>query len=144
MKTKLIKAEFDRETGVSTVIIQNKYGRFTGQAKLHPDDFASKFKGCTYAEERAIIKSLKKQISLLEIKIKTLKACYNSIESSCYFNPESYEAKAILKQIYTLQKNKKNIKEEIRIRLESLEKDFKEYEIVTKKWKKIQNKGNAN
>ena len=40
MKNKLIYANFDKETGESKVIIDTKYGWFTGYAQCHPEEEA--------------------------------------------------------------------------------------------------------
>jgi len=46
---------YDKETGISTVTYTNEYGKFTGKAKLHPNDTESRFSGYHIAESRADI-----------------------------------------------------------------------------------------
>ena len=48
---KFIKGEYSPETKISTVILQDKHGTYTGTAKLHPNDkkYASEFTGCSIA-----------------------------------------------------------------------------------------------
>ena len=103
MKNKLIYSNFDPETGISTVTIQNKYGHFTGTAKLDEEDkkHPSKFQGCEYAESKAIIEYLNKRIALLKTENKGLMNCYSEMKQSSHFNKDSYEAKTIRKQIWT-------------------------------------------
>ena len=73
MKTKIVDEHFDKETGITVVTIQNKYGHFTGMAYCHPDDSYSMFQGERIAIIRANIKYLKRRISLEKAKIKALK-----------------------------------------------------------------------
>lgn len=70
----LIKANYNEETGVSTVMINTDLGAFFGKAKLHPEDknFASKYTGCRYAETRAIIKYLKMKQKYILGQLKVL------------------------------------------------------------------------
>ncbi len=106
MKHKLIHSEFNPETGVSTVIIQNKYGHFTGKAKLDAADAAypSKFQGCEYAEMKAIMSYLDERILLLRIEQKALMNCYVEMKQSCHFNENSFEVKHLKKSIWNKSK----------------------------------------
>ena len=87
----------------------HKGQEFTGHTKCLPEDedFWSENVGCFIAETRAIIKQLKhakKQLipslKALEDFEKTLKCCKN-------YDPDSFEAKRLRKEIY-LQKRKIN------------------------------------
>lgn len=69
-------AEFDGTTGVSTVTFNNKYGKFTGKARLNPADSASQFKGCHIAEARANIVYYKTVIRYSKEKVKLLTTLY--------------------------------------------------------------------
>ena len=73
-KYTLVSADFNKKTGISTVIIKNEYGVFTGTAKLNPDDIPSSFTGCRIAEIRAAIKMLKRKIAVLKDRNKILSA----------------------------------------------------------------------
>lgn len=61
MKYKILYADYNKETKVSTVTIQNKYGIFTGTSKLwvEDEDYESRFTGCRIAELKALRKSFK-------------------------------------------------------------------------------------
>ena len=54
---KFLYSHFNEETGKSIAVLSDKYGKYSGQAKLHPDDKdnASKFAGCRIAYKRALI-----------------------------------------------------------------------------------------
>ena len=96
-----IDGNFDEKSGISIVSLKHLGEKFTGFAKVHPDDAtkASHFAGCTYAESRAYIKAIKyerkKAKEEAEICRKFIKAC------SCYKNwdPESPTAKAAYRQL---------------------------------------------
>ena len=70
----LIKADYNEETGVSTVMIDTDLGAFYGKAKLHDEDkdYASKYTGCRYAETRATIKYLKMKQKYILGQLKVL------------------------------------------------------------------------
>lgn len=55
MKTKFIEADYDREAGIASVILENELGESTGYAFLNPEDkeYESELVGCTIAELRA-------------------------------------------------------------------------------------------
>lgn len=67
-KIKFMSSSFNKETGISEVVVQNKYGMFKGYSKLHPDDipFASQYTGCNFAEQRAVIKAMKAELKFLK------------------------------------------------------------------------------
>lgn len=70
----LIEADYNEETGVSTVMIDTDLGAFYGKAKLHDEDkdYASKYTGCRYAETRATIKYLKMKQKYILGQLKVL------------------------------------------------------------------------
>ena len=65
-------AEFNPETGVSTVTFNNKLGKFTGSAHLNPADTASQFIGCHIAEARANIAYYKTALRYAKERVKVL------------------------------------------------------------------------
>lgn len=98
---KFISSDYDKETGISTVTIEYKKEKFTGTAKLHPEDkdSVSEVYGGTIAETRAIIKALKKERKVLieeaEVCRKFIKAC-----SQCKnWDKESSTAKVAYRQL---------------------------------------------
>lgn len=72
MKTKIIDETFNKDEGITTVTIQNKYGHFTGIAYCHPDDEYSMFQGERIAATRANIKFCKFRITQEKAKLKAL------------------------------------------------------------------------
>lgn len=70
MKYKLLKAEYNKETGISTVTIQNKYGIFTGTSTLREEDekYSSEYTGCYIAELKAVRKSYQYAFKIAKMK----------------------------------------------------------------------------
>lgn len=105
MKTRIIDAGFNEDTGISHVIIQTPKGTFTGYSKLQEEDrpYVSKYAGCRYAEIKANIKAVNAEIQEAESQLSAFEKFYNNISESKRFDPESYEARKIRRQIYELQ-----------------------------------------
>ena len=75
---------------------------FTGRAICHPDDddiFSEKF-GQELAHKRATVKALKYIKSDLIKTIKVLEHSYHAIETNKEFDPNSFYARGLRKQIY--------------------------------------------
>ena len=81
---KLIYNDFNKQTGQSIVILADKYGRYVGKAKCHPDDkqFISELMGCALAENRAKIKSLNNKLRITKIKLNTVKTILKTAQES--------------------------------------------------------------
>lgn len=64
----LLKSDFNRETGISTVVINTDIGSFEGKAKADDYDMESpsSFAGCQLAELRALKKYTKEKFSILK------------------------------------------------------------------------------
>ena len=98
---KFLNGSFYRVSGFSIVTLQHLGEKFTGFAKVHPDDenTATEFTGCTYAESRAYIKAIKyernKAKEEAEICRKFIKAC----EGYKNWDPESPSARAAYRQL---------------------------------------------
>ena len=122
MKSKLIFSEYHKPSGVSTVVVRNKYGTFRSQASLHPDDsnYESSFFGCRIAEARCTIATLKEQRKIIKIKIKTLQDFEKTLKSQKSYNPYSFECCKLRKQIYILEKEKCKIEKCISEILENI------------------------
>lgn len=106
-------------------IFYNNY-TFTGEAQCHPDDrdMMSKLTGQTIAEMRATIKYLRFiRDCELQPQLKALKQLYYSMNYSKYFNPKSYEAKMLYRQINILKEDLTNIK----IEITNIKTSLKEY-----------------
>lgn len=69
---KMIYNNFDPLTNVTTVTLADKYGTYTGTAKLHPDDINNSIAGFRIAEERARIKFYKARLKREKIRLQTL------------------------------------------------------------------------
>ena len=89
------------EDGLSTVTLVNKFGEFTGYARLHEEDkpFESQLAGCRFAEMKAQLKVFQAQIKQERATIKTLqnfeKALKNLKDADFY----SCEWRALRKHI---------------------------------------------
>ena len=90
---KLVYSNFDKETGISTVILQNRNGRYIGTARLHPEDKGSEIAGCSLAEKRAWINYYKSEIKRDKIKLKEIL----SIKKDIIINDSYYENPALIR-----------------------------------------------
>lgn len=117
---------WNEENGTAfCTIYYNKYS-FMGEAQCHPDDrdMMSKLTGQTMAEMRAIIKYLRFiRDCELQPQLKALKQLYYSMNYSKYFNPKSYEAKMLYRQINITKEDLSNIS----IEISNIKKSLKEY-----------------
>lgn len=115
--------EWHNDEGLAVCVLQYKTMTITGLAQCHPDDedMKSRLTGETIAELRAVIK-LWQFIRDFEItpQLKSLKQLYYSMNHSKYFDPRSYEAKMLYRQIKILEEDLKEVKEEIRRTREEL------------------------
>jgi hypothetical protein len=84
---KLVKADFDRETGISTVIINTDIGKFEGVAKADDVDIQSpsQFMGCELAELRA----LKKYVKAKFMNIKRVNESLLKVADAIQVHPDS-------------------------------------------------------
>ena len=107
---KLIKAEYNEQTGVSYAKINTNYGEFEGYAKLHAEDadIASRYAGCQYAEQRAVLKYMRHRIKILAWQIQALNNCQNKMEGRVSYNRNSVESRTLRKQIFILKNEKKD------------------------------------
>ena len=118
--------DYDKETLKSSCIIEDKNIIGIGNAYCHPtdNDIASERTGVHIAEERAYIKYLQNyKACQLQPALTALKHVYSTMCHSTHFNPHSYEAKRLRKEI-------KNIEKEIKktsISIENAKLHLKEY-----------------
>ena len=119
--------------GLAFCDIEYKGLIFSGTAQCHPEDrdMMSKLTGETIAEFRATIKYLK-FIRDFELRpqLKSLKQLYYSMNTSKHFDSTSYEAKMLYRQINLLEEDIKEIqlsikttKEDLKLYLQTKEKD---------------------
>lgn len=104
---------WNENTGTAFATIFYKNYTFTGEARCHPGDkdMMSKLTGQTIAEYRATLKYLKfVRDCELQPQLQSLKQLYYSMNHSKYFNPKSYEAKMLYRQINHLTEDLKEIK----------------------------------
>ena len=131
MKNKLIYADYDPTTGVSAVLIRNRYGTFQGYAKCHPEEEApSTFAGCRYAEARAHIESMTYQIEMLRHQINELKTFENILKSMKNYDASSMENKRLRKRNHELtaeRNEKKALAQSMKIALKKTMKEHDEY-----------------
>ena len=129
--------------GTATCTLFYKNYEFTGVANCHPDDqdMMSKLTGQTIAEYRATIKYLRFiRDCELQPRLKALKQLYYSMNHSKYFDPKSYEAKMLYRQINILKEDLKEnkylidfTKQELETYLITKERDHKQLRDFLKK-----------
>lgn len=129
--------------GTATCTLFYKNYEFTGVANCHPDDqdMMSKLTGQTIAEYRATLQYLRFiRDCELQPQLKALKQLYYSMKHSKYFNPKSYEAKMLYRQINILKDDLKEnkylidfTKKELEAYLTTKERDHKQLRDFLKK-----------
>ena len=95
---KITKHFSNKDTGISSVTISNKFGNFTGYSYCHPDDMEnfSAFVGERYAENRAAEKYARARLKQEKIKLKTIQNLLIDITNN---NLDTEENKEIIKRI---------------------------------------------
>ena len=94
--------EYDEELGISTCLLFYENQSFYGMAQCNEKDkdFQNKMTGEHIAYERAMIQALQfEKNNIIKPKINALKQLYYSMNKSKKFNPKSYEAKMLYRQI---------------------------------------------
>ncbi len=124
IQMKTIASEYNKETGISKVIVATDLGNITGYASLHPDDkdIASSFAGCRYAEMRAGIKYMKEKIKISKYQLKPLKRIYDELIRNKRCNKNSKGIKLLEKEIYILEDDIKSYETNIKTLTERLQK----------------------
>lgn len=138
MKFNLVESHYNSDLGHSIVTIKTKYGNFTGTSQLYDEDkeIASSFRGCQYAEIKAIRQAYKAEIKEIDLKIKTLKDFEKVLKNMKKYNENSFEAKRLRKEIFLYQKKKKEIQETIADITQTLLKGMEEYPQEVERLKK--------
>lgn len=92
---------WDEETGATTCKIKYDGLDFTGTAKCHPtdEDMKNHKTGEEIAYNRAAIAILQYEKKQLRRELKALNTLYYSMKHSPRFNPKSYEAVMLFRQI---------------------------------------------
>lgn len=124
IQMKTIASEYNKETGISKVIVATDLGDIIAYASLHPDDkdIASSFAGCRYAEMRAGIKYMKKKIQISKYQLKPLKRIYSELIRNKNCNKSSKGIKLLEKEIYILEDDIKSYETNIQTLTERLQK----------------------
>lgn len=112
---KFISSSYDNATGEATVIMQHLGVKFTGTAKVHPDEKenASELAGCYYAELRATVKALKFEKQMLKDQYKIIKNFVDHCEDYNTFNKTDASALAVYRQLNRRKTAIKKINDEI-------------------------------
>lgn len=104
---KLIFSEYDKETGVSTVVLKDKKGNFfTAKSTLLEEDrdIESSFAGCRFAETKAYLKMLKNDIKELKKEIKAIENLEKYLKNVKEYDDTSAIAKKIRRYKYHTSK----------------------------------------
>lgn len=129
---KFISSSYDEETGVSSVTMQHLGKKFTGTAKIHPEEKEkqSAYAGCNYAEIRATIQGLKYERKLAKAKADEAIDFVKSCECYAQFDKDSPSAKAMYRQLNQRIKKVNDLADEINNLYRSLEMFIKRREII--------------
>lgn len=136
MKFKLINSFYDEDRGISSATIATDLGFFTGYASLHPNDkeVASNFCGCRYAEQRAVLKYIRKRVSLYAQKLKTLNNYLLYLKTRQDF--ELSDCKKIYRYMNHIQKERDIWKEKERSLQLAIDKSIEERDFLLTKFNK--------
>lgn len=128
-----ISSDYDENTGISKTTILTDLGSFDGYAKLHPDDkpYESRFAGCRYAEERAVIKYARMKIKVVEAQLEVLKNISNELRNKKYYK-ENNGTKLLEKNIYLLEDDKQYLKNIVKSLTDRLKNEFIERDKLLK------------
>ena len=142
MKNKIIYANSDKKTGISTVCIQNKYGKFWGFSFCSPEDLDtfSEYAGQRYAETRAAAEFAKHRMKQEKLKLKTITDFINDFYCNSDYNAFDLNNNPLYNHAFVLQKNyAKNVKhwkEVSELLLASVSKQDKERQDILLRSKK--------
>lgn len=131
---KFISSSYDPENGTSTVVMQHLGEKFTGEAKIHPEeaDKKSEFAGCSYAETRATIKGLKYERKIAKEKADAALDFVKSCEGYANFDAESPSAKVMYRQLNQRIKRVNDLADEINDLYRALDMSIKRRDIILK------------
>ena len=107
---------WDAEEGIAQCVLVDGNEVFYGFASVHPDDrdLANEYTGLHIAENRAMINALQyRKNYVITPSLKALKHLYCSMQHSTHFNPKSYEAKMLNRQIQLFEDDLEATKETI-------------------------------
>lgn len=135
---KIYDSSYDTLNGVSTVSIQDSKGNiYTGISTLAEEDkpFASKYTGCRYAKEKAVIKMLKAERLEKKEECENLRKFIHQLQNFKNFDAETPTAKCVFRLMNRKIKEVNNITIEINKRLFELQQDFIKQDYINKRVK---------
>lgn len=121
-----ITRSWDEERGIATVTFHCADGSLiTEQAYVHPEDkdMKNEYTGLIIASTRAAIRHMTKYIQQQKAGLQALNHYKSVIDQSKRLNPQSYEYKALLKEIKNIELNIEVYMQERKSLIESLQ-DF--------------------
>lgn len=139
MKNKIIYSHLDKKTGESTVIIQNKYGKFYGYAQCAPEDMEnySQFAGERYATLRAYKSFAKFRLKQEKIKLKTIENLIKDIKHDPRpFDVLSPAVKKILLKLRDYKQSVEDWENIYNFYEQEIKKQDEERQTLLKKYKK--------
>ena len=116
--------DWNEETGVATCVLKDKEHSYYGVAHCSPkdEDMKSQKTGLTIAYRRAFISALCQRRDELKNQLKGLHDFYYSINTSKYFDKNSYPIRQLTSSIKRLEFYLRSIREEIKIEKDDLRK----------------------
>ena len=137
---------WDKENGIASCsfsgTLRGHKKMYTGWAHVHPEDedMSSELVGTTLAEWRAHIEMLQDyKDNEIEPALAALKQLYYSMNRSKHFNPKSYEAKMLFRQIRLKEEDlafcKNAIQKTKRFIKEYIDQKEQNYQLIRKKRK---------
>lgn len=113
-----------------------------GKSRLHKDDidYASSYAGCRFAEQKAIMKSYKRKVQDLKIRLKELTYFQTMLEQTKGYNHKSIEARKLRKRIFLLKEEIKNEEHNIEVYQENFQKEIKQRDASIKFLREFQKK----
>lgn len=138
MKIKIKNSNYDKETGISTIVILTDCGEFKGKAVLHEEDrdIESSFAGCQIAEMRAIVKYFKYRVKVTKIKIEGLINYEKTLKNRKDYNKHSIENRKLRRYIKELENEKNNWEERARSLKNNVYESMKAREKMVRKMMK--------
>ena len=114
--SKDMELTFNPEDGKTTCVLNYDNKQFFGYATCANDDMdmVSKKTGEEIAIQRAKIAVLQYEKNMIESELRGLKSLYFSIKHSRRYNPKSYEAKMLQKQMHMREEDIAGLKDEIK------------------------------
>lgn len=115
-----------------------------GKSRLHKEDkdYASSYAGCRFAEMKAIIKTYKRKVQNLKLRLKELIYFQSMLEQTKGYNSESIEARKLRKRIHLLKEEIKNEEHNIDVYEENFQKEIKQRDASIKFLREFQKKKN--